>query len=692
MALTDLINPITLPNGLDTANNNPIAKAEKVVVTGTNQSVTEALGDRENSLGNPDVDGKVLASTVDGVRSWQTVGGGSEQEIATLESKVAALYPLTPNVGPLNDFAGIYDPIHGSASVTITDGYSLIADYRAIDDRYESSGVGYDASGTDVIRYSDLTGDLHRSFAFKVNAITQVNTVTLTGTNGTADITINGVDYLAVFATDLSTTGTNFVTTHATALATAGITVTKGTGNTLVFTANVAGTGFSIEITNVSGDLDGAIDNTTNTKTLMSIVDGAELIPFIDITASGRLRANDFVPEHTVNQEIRNQIHTLVRTGGTEVVTTTPGSVAIFTITNFPASSTNKTRRISIDPNIRLNGVDTLAGRAVEVSAPSENIAQAKRTVTDTVFLGPLYQNRSANITIGYEFRVDGANLLMDLTLESASLSSGSETISVDFEPNTFAYLSYTSQTTIDRQDRWVEASGLSGNHLITGESEFILSSRPDLNQDGTPTGRIDMVPALVVGSGSIEQLNDVTVSVPTPLWDMVEIPDDIEFRTYRSAHYFRHSEIAALLANRTVKWSYGLARLETPNSGKSLTEAIDLHTGTTLNGNAISVARAESVVYEATNKGTGTGGLVDIVQLPENYGDWRYIHVTEYDVSSLQFRHTEFPVYILTSGLTDTNDNIRLQGNTVMRWDATNRQLFMSPSSDEIFRVALKD
>ena len=43
MPINDLTNPIHLPNGIDTANDNPIAKAEKIVVTGTGKTVTEEL-------------------------------------------------------------------------------------------------------------------------------------------------------------------------------------------------------------------------------------------------------------------------------------------------------------------------------------------------------------------------------------------------------------------------------------------------------------------------------------------------------------------------------------------------------------------------------------------------------------------------------------------------------------------------
>lgn len=50
MALQNLNNPTYWPNGHDTANENPIAKAEKVVVTGTGFSVTEKIEQLTSSL------------------------------------------------------------------------------------------------------------------------------------------------------------------------------------------------------------------------------------------------------------------------------------------------------------------------------------------------------------------------------------------------------------------------------------------------------------------------------------------------------------------------------------------------------------------------------------------------------------------------------------------------------------------
>ena len=75
---------------------------------------------------------------------------------------------------------------------------------------------------------------------------------TLTGSSGTANITINGVTYLATFASTLTVTASNFVTTHKKALAALGIDV-RSTGAVLIFT----GSGGAVTIANVSGNLSG---------------------------------------------------------------------------------------------------------------------------------------------------------------------------------------------------------------------------------------------------------------------------------------------------------------------------------------------------------------------------------------------------------------------------------------------------
>jgi len=127
-------------------------------------------------------------------------------ELRALESKMDALFPLTPDVTDLTEWADIFNPAQASQSVEIITGYSLLADYRSDSDRYESNGVTYDATGTDVVDYTGLTDDLKRIFGFQVSAIAQVDTITLTGTSGTANINVNSTNYLATFNTNLTTT------------------------------------------------------------------------------------------------------------------------------------------------------------------------------------------------------------------------------------------------------------------------------------------------------------------------------------------------------------------------------------------------------------------------------------------------------------------------------------------------------
>jgi len=97
----------------------------------------------------------------------------------------------------------------------------------------------------------------------------QVQTVNLTGTSGTGNIIVNGVEYLATFATDLATTEGNFVTAHAAAILTAtGATVTYA-GGLITFTAP-AGTMPIISFDNVSGDLAGTVSALASSGTTNS--------------------------------------------------------------------------------------------------------------------------------------------------------------------------------------------------------------------------------------------------------------------------------------------------------------------------------------------------------------------------------------------------------------------------------------
>ncbi|HRG19209.1 MAG TPA: hypothetical protein PLP39_08970 [Flavobacterium lutivivi] len=124
--------------------------------------------------------------------------------------------------------------------------------------------------------------------------------VTLTGTSGTANITVGGVDYLATFTTNLTTSANNFVTSHSAALLALGITVTANSG-ALTFVAATE-TFPTIARTNVSGDLSATIASVTAVATTGSPI--VDLVSYVRGAMTVRVRnygtaaLNNFVRFH----------------------------------------------------------------------------------------------------------------------------------------------------------------------------------------------------------------------------------------------------------------------------------------------------------------------------------------------------------------------------------------------------------
>jgi hypothetical protein len=148
------------------------------------------------------------------------------------------------------------------------------------DQNKETLATGGNYSGTADVNYNVVDGILKLMRAnssttpsasqfFKVamshGAVAQVATHTLTGTSGTANIAINGKNYLADFTTSLTGTANKFITDHAAALLTRGIVATSAaTAKTIVLTASRAGTPFlTVAAANATGDLAGTLAATT---------------------------------------------------------------------------------------------------------------------------------------------------------------------------------------------------------------------------------------------------------------------------------------------------------------------------------------------------------------------------------------------------------------------------------------------
>ncbi len=92
--------------------------------------------------------------------------------------------------------------------------------------------------------------------------VAQVETATLTGASGTANVTMGGLTKLATFDTNIADTSAAFDAAHTAANAAIGIALTGTT--TLIFTAAVAGVPFTAGVVaNVTGDLTGTVAHTT---------------------------------------------------------------------------------------------------------------------------------------------------------------------------------------------------------------------------------------------------------------------------------------------------------------------------------------------------------------------------------------------------------------------------------------------
>lgn len=111
---------------------------------------------------------------------------------------------------------------------------------------------------------------------FQATNTTRIHTITLSGTAGTASISMGGVTKTATFDTNLTTTASNFVTANAAAYLAVGITLTDSSG-TLIFTTSAA-TRFMAPPTiyNLTSSLTGTVATTMEGRWL--VVDSAQNI------------------------------------------------------------------------------------------------------------------------------------------------------------------------------------------------------------------------------------------------------------------------------------------------------------------------------------------------------------------------------------------------------------------------------
>ena len=156
-------------------------------------------------------------------------------------------------------------------------------------------------------------------------AVAGEKTSTITGTSGTANITINGVAYLATFNTSLTQTATDFVATHGPAiLARMGkCTLTAGVG-TVKVTAGVPGMNVTVSApVNVSGDLGGSVATTTAAVRNTTLVSGGSNAIFQAMWDKMTPELREYVGKglqfYTTTSVADNYMKTLEALNGSEV-------------------------------------------------------------------------------------------------------------------------------------------------------------------------------------------------------------------------------------------------------------------------------------------------------------------------------------------------------------------------------------
>ena len=496
-------------------------------------------------------------------------GADLTARVTALEGKVNPLYPLTSYVSDLEHWGDIYNPALAASTVDLTTGYTLVADYRGDGTRYESPGVSYSTAGSNVVDYTGLGDNNFRTFGVK---IPQTENITLTGTSGTANIDVAGTNYLATFNTDLTTTASDFVSSHSAALGTANITVTAAAG-VLTFTNQAAINSFTIAApVNATGDLAGTLASGIANQTLLSIVDGAEIIPFLR-TVAGNYQVNNYTPSTTENTRINNETHYITTITGQTTLRAGTTDTATFTVTPFPAAARNPSRTVQIGLDVLLNGVDVeaehLAGPDDGITIPADNAAQAYENIDESIFLGPVHNNRTVDVTIRYRTRVSGSDLLVDVQLVTAP---SDVTIRIQ---DVFVFLSYDADAAVARVDNFLTLQDLGGNYSFTGQNELLFTFHPFVDQ-----GFANVVPVAVDSTGTFDQLNDTNVPIPAHSFESMQIPDqtalpNFEFRTFAPDHYLLHRDLQTLLGRRTTQWCYGLALLRAITEN-AVTERVD--------------------------------------------------------------------------------------------------------------------
>lgn len=161
----------------------------------------------------------------------------------------------------LDDYPSVTISLVGHKDTVCSDTDTLTVDWIE-GDTCELSTETYDIVLPDNECGTDRLSELQIAYPELTIVIAPSNSslsqLALSGTSGTANVNVNGVNYLATFATNLNTTAVNFVTAHASAIFTeSGVTVTADPVSGKIYFEGLTTIVSAITITNVTTNLAG---------------------------------------------------------------------------------------------------------------------------------------------------------------------------------------------------------------------------------------------------------------------------------------------------------------------------------------------------------------------------------------------------------------------------------------------------
>lgn len=320
-------------------------------------------------------------------------------------------------------------------------------------------------------------------------------------------------------------------------------------------------------------------------QVLMWVFDGSTLVPFIDTTAAGALRINDFTPERTVNQQVNpggffGNIpigEEVSAVGDLDLVPGDVNSRRALLIPNFPTGSTQRSRRLHVQFEAFVTGGDGIGIGQFDINLPVDNVVQAP--VQRELQAYDIVNGGQISVRIEYAIGIQSNQL----DVEFRVLSATSDVTSVRLL-SAVLYRSYRANVFEPRVDNY-RTFTLDGGGAFTfaGSHEFLLAFR-----GGDSDGRLSVsAVGLTTSSGQIQLLADQEVHDLASDFGTVEIPDaaavtGYEFRTWLPTGALNRQNLEDLIGRRSVQWVYGLARLRTATE-HAFTEQIDFPAGVVL-------------------------------------------------------------------------------------------------------------